>query len=327
MKKRIRRFKVGNGVGCYHCMSRVVAAEKLMRDPEVRRMFRRMMLKMANFCGVRILTYAIMENHFHILVEIDESAEVSDGDILTRVEGLYGEEKRKNLEGILKGADEESADQLRTQYKARMNDLSVFLKELKQRFSIWFNRTHDRIGTLWAERFKSVLVQGGRQAMAAVAAYIDLNPVRAGLVEDPADYYPLCGYAAALRGKGVERDGLCRAMLNPDWRTAQPEYRAILYGKGIRGKNKGSGQVLDAKKFMRLRFPKDQNAPGQVFRHHTGLFSGAKAIGDAGFVEYFHHLAQTEAGVLHPHKMAHLPEEMGEICLLARPRKAGKEDI
>tara|TARA_B100001123_G_scaffold354875_1_gene407626 strand:- start:165 stop:374 length:210 start_codon:yes stop_codon:yes gene_type:complete len=67
---------------------------------------------------------------------------------------------------------------------ARMGDLSFFIKELKQWFSIWYNRTHKRYGTLWAERFKSVLVKGVPASLKTIAAYIDLNPVRAGLVED-----------------------------------------------------------------------------------------------------------------------------------------------
>ena len=66
-----------------------------------------------------------------------------------------------------------------------MGDVSAFMKELKQRFSIWFNRSHKRFGTLWAERFKSVLIENAASALRTVAAYIDLNPVRAGLVEDP----------------------------------------------------------------------------------------------------------------------------------------------
>ena len=59
-------------------------------------------------------------------------------------------------------------------------DLSSFFKELKGQFAQWYNRRHERYGVLWAERFKSVLLEGG-QAVAAVGAYIELNPVRAGL--------------------------------------------------------------------------------------------------------------------------------------------------
>ena len=88
-----------------------------------------------------------------------------------------------------------------------MNDISIFIKELKGRFAQWYNRRHRRYGALWAERFKSVLLEGGR-AVATVAAYIDLNPVRAGLCRDPKDYR-YCGYAEALaKGSAAALEGI-----------------------------------------------------------------------------------------------------------------------
>jgi hypothetical protein len=61
------------------------------------------------------------------------------------------------------------------------------------------DRTRCRQGTLWEERFKSVLVEGAGPALSVMAAYIDMNPVRAGLVSDPKDYR-WCGNAAAVAG-------------------------------------------------------------------------------------------------------------------------------
>jgi hypothetical protein len=58
---------------------------------------------------------------------------------------------------------------------------------LKERFSRWFNKQNSRRETLWMDRFKSVLVDG-EAALATMAASIDLNPVRAGIVEDPMLY-------------------------------------------------------------------------------------------------------------------------------------------
>ena len=77
-------------------------------------------------------------------------------------------------------------------------DVSWFMRLLKQRFSVWYNRTHGREGTLWSERFRSVAVEDSEEAVLAMAAYIDLNPVRAGMVEDPRDYrWSTAGAAAA----------------------------------------------------------------------------------------------------------------------------------
>ncbi|MBM3881140.1 MAG: hypothetical protein FJ387_15690, partial [Verrucomicrobia bacterium] len=125
---------------------------------------------------------------------------------------LYGKAKPREA-GLLyeaeKGLHEHGrvdAD-IRERMLARMGDVSEFMKEFKQRFSKWYNIRHQRFGTLWAERFRSVLVEDQTGVLETVSAYIDLNAVRAGLVEDPKDYRH-CGYAAAVAGDAKARSGL-----------------------------------------------------------------------------------------------------------------------
>ncbi len=72
------------------------------------------------------------------------------------------------------------------------------MKELKERFSRCFNKHHERRGTLWMERFKSVLAGDG-EALRTMALYIDLNPVRAGLVDGLKDCR-WTGYGEATGG-------------------------------------------------------------------------------------------------------------------------------
>jgi hypothetical protein len=81
------------------------------------------------------------------------------------------------------------------------------MKELKQRFTQWYNRRMGRKGTLWEEHFKRVLVEGDEKALMTVAAYIDLNPVRAGMVERVEDYRWF-GYGSAVAGNRWAREGL-----------------------------------------------------------------------------------------------------------------------
>ena len=80
-----------------------------------------------------------------------------------------------------------------------MRDLSMYMKDLKQRFSQWYNRCHGRRGTLWEERYRALLVEGTDHALLTIASYIDLNPVRAGICDDPKDYR-FCGYSEAVGG-------------------------------------------------------------------------------------------------------------------------------
>lgn len=119
-----------------------------------------------------------------------------------------------------------------------MHDLSEFMKTVLQRFTRWFNRTHSRMGTLWEERFKSVIVESGMAAR-TMAAYIDLNPVWAGMVEDPADYR-WSGYGEAVgggaKGNGTEVPGALFHGRGGDWeqRVCERSVRGIagqVYGE------------------------------------------------------------------------------------------------
>jgi hypothetical protein len=134
-----------------------------------------------------------MSNHFHILLEVPPvwALELDDEGLLKRLSAIYSEafvaEIAKELTEARSEENEEYVTEIYRRYTYRMHDLSEFMKTLLQRFTRWFNRTHDRTGTLWEQRYKSVIVESG-EAARTMAAYIDLNPVRAGMVSDPAEY-------------------------------------------------------------------------------------------------------------------------------------------
>jgi hypothetical protein len=111
------------------------------------------------------------------------------------------------------------------------------MKILKQRFTQWYNGKNRRKGTLWEDRFRSVAVEIQDLATLGaaariVSAYIDLNPVRAGMVEDPAEY-PWCGYARALVGEKESAKGLLRVWgKQRGLKGALAEYRVYLFEEG-----------------------------------------------------------------------------------------------
>jgi hypothetical protein len=117
-----------------------------------------------------------------------------------------------------------------------MYDVSEFFKALKQQFSQWYNSRNGRCGPLWEQRFKSVLVQGCPDVLLTMSAYIDLNPVRAGLVADPKDYRH-CGYAEAVAGSELARKGMGRLLdatgFEGSWPRLQCTYRKHLFLQGI----------------------------------------------------------------------------------------------
>ena len=211
---RTARLKVPTDrpVGFYHCLSRVVERRFALDDPE-KELFVRLLRECERFCRVRVLTFCVMSNHFHILVEVPKRPEVLPGpeeivEDLKRLSGFqFPEAVRQCFEMYREHDDAAGLAAYLATFHARMYDVSAFMKMLKQRFTQGFNARHERKGTLWEERFKSVLVEGAGEALATMAAYIDLNPVRAGMVPDPKDYR-WSGYGEAVAGRKRAKVGL-----------------------------------------------------------------------------------------------------------------------
>ncbi len=69
----------------------------------------------------------------------------------------------------------------------QLTDISFFMRQIYQKFTYYINRTHNRRGILWAERFKSSIIEG-ENALWSCVKYIELNPLRAKMISEPADY-------------------------------------------------------------------------------------------------------------------------------------------
>lgn len=211
----------------YHCISRVVD-RRLAFERDEKERFRMFMRMYETFTGCRVVSYCLMSNHFHLLLEVPPPPVdgFTDGELLERLRAIYSElqvaEVAKELalarQTVAEGLGQEAVlvTPIHARYTRRMHDLSRFMEGLLQRFTLWFNRTHSRSGNLWEDAFKSVIVEDGIAAR-TISAYIDLNPVRAGIVTDPANYR-WSGYGEAIgggaRGNGKKaRAGLVRALM------------------------------------------------------------------------------------------------------------------
>jgi len=234
---RVARI-TGDGESYYHLISRIVDRQRLFDDGE-RERFRRQMRAVEAFCGVQVLTYAILGSHWHILLRVPQRQPVSDAELVRRLGFIYEQavvsQVAAELEHCRATGQDHRAEVLKAGYVCRMYDLSQFMKTLKQRVTMSYNRRHDRTGPLWEGRFKSLLIEGTRRALWTVAAYIDLNAVRAGMVEDPAAYR-FCGFGEAMAGHARARAGLVRVMQSAtgggDWARLGRHYRRLLYAHG-----------------------------------------------------------------------------------------------
>ncbi|HBR95322.1 MAG TPA: transposase [Opitutae bacterium] len=323
---RTGRLKLSGVAASYHCMTRTVNGEHLFKNRE-KEVLRKMIWQVADFCGVEVLTYCIMSNHFHVLLRVDDRQQVSDAELLRRYQVLYPKQTKYQTASVilmrktlLSGG--EDADVIRRQLRARMGDVSQFMKALKQRFSVWYNRSHRRYGTLWAERFKSVLVEGKGNPLQTLAAYIDLNPVRAGLVEDPKDYR-FCGYAEAVAGVAEAESGLLRIW--SDHAAKQMDAALQAHRMLIFGKHAARAGVSDISRERALKVLEQEEGvlpKAAVLSCRVRYFSDGAILGSAEFVRGFSKTWQAERRRKYPPKVnAMTGADWGDLSVIQGLRR------
>jgi len=268
-----------------------------------------------------------MSNHFHLLVRVPhrpKEFEVPLEVVVARLERALGEtaagELRKQMAFWETTKNEAAIEEWRQRQVARMFSLSEFVKCLKFRFTRWYNRKHGRKGVLWESRFTSVIVEEEERALRTMAAYIDLNPVRAGLVADPADYR-WSGYAEAMAGKARSRRGLVRIIGQMAWpretaagakpwgSEAFPKkvetralvfYRAILGGQGAERRREDGTVVrrgLNEKVRERLTTANERRLTAEVLTRRVQHFTRGVMLGSRAFVdEWFERNRQVVQG-------------------------------
>ena len=297
----MRRPRIkAEGAGYYHAMSRIIERRHLIGDREKKQLLE-LMRSLAAFGGLEILTHCFMDSHFHILLYVPERRELSDDEFLDRFGHLYGRQEVELLRGRLRECraqgDERSAEALKASFTYRMYDIGEFFKALKQRFSQTHNAREGRCGPLWEQRFKSVLVEGSEQALITMAAYIDLNPVRAGVVTDPKDYR-YSGYGEAMGGSKVAREGLRRLMQvarggRVSWGQAQRQYRQRLYvqgrQKGVNPEGKPLRQGFTAEEVSKVLLEGGRLPMSVLLRCRVRYFSDGLALGSGEFLERVFH--------------------------------------
>jgi len=305
----------------YHVITRVVERRLAFGQGE-KEQFRMYMRMYENFSGCRVLSYCLMCNHIHMMLEVPpmKAGGLSDEELLTRLGAIYDEalvaviakelaDARQAVGDCL--ANESLVAAIHERFTYRMHDLGEFMKTLLQRFTRWFNAKHERTGTLWEARFKSVLVEEGVAAR-TMAAYIDLNPVRAGMVADPAEYR-WSSYGEAMgggaRGNGKKaRAGLVRATMahkgfEADARhwagRVSKDYRLLLLAEGEERLNeivnvRGEREVQVVRKGMKkckvdaemeLLHKRRDVAMSRMLRCRVRYFTDGAVLGSREFVD------------------------------------------
>ena len=281
-----------------HLISRTVDHDFKFEDVHDKYTMRDILRRSAQFSGVRVITFAFMSNHFHFLVAIPKKPkEISTDEVRKRIEILY---EGKALEMISAEWDriedeggQEALEEFADTFRRRMYDMSEFMKTCKQRITLRFNKDHSRTGTLWESRYKSLLVQGDPYGLAlrSVAAYIDLNPVRGGIVNDPA-LYGFTGYSEAMAGDKEAQEAL-KEILPPigdgSWEDFDKEYRKLLYDSEVKKNGPAAAKRLENAMHARFSLP-------LLLRQTVRCFTDGLILGDKKFVNRVFETNRTHFG-------------------------------
>ena len=210
---RTRRIKFNDRDAFHHVTSRVSGRQMLLAGSEIKADMLDALERSAEFSGVNVGSFAILDNHFHVVVQVPSPAgTVPEEEVLRRYGVLMGSKASLRLESRLRAmrerGDSLAADEVVDRLRARMHDLSQFVKTFKEVFGRRFRKLHPYSGTIWGDRFKSCLVESG-EYLAKCAKYIELNPVRARIVKHAEDY------AWNTSGLAKRGDAFAKACL--DW--------------------------------------------------------------------------------------------------------------
>ena len=270
---RTQRMIIDDQSTVYHVMSRTALDGFPLGNVEKDFMLD-LIRRYATLYFVEILGFCLMGNHFHILVRMFPEHKFTDKDILNRYVDFYGDE-RIFAEGLVSSLRE------------KLSSLSEFMREIKVNFARFYNRRHHRRGYFWGDRFKSVIVENG-ETLINCLAYIDLNPLRAGIVELPEQYrWNSLGYhiQTTNRDSFLSTDFGLKEFNVKSKKERIRRYRRYVYEAGaLNQPEKGNAKVIENKVLAKERRREFQLSKSDRFRYRTRYFTDSGIIGSKEFV-------------------------------------------
>ncbi len=270
---RTSRLIIAEQKAVYHVMSRTALDGFPLKDVEKDFMLE-LIKRFSALYFTEILGFCLMGNHFHLLMKMIPEDHFTDEEIQKRFEAFYGD-SREFTEGQI------------PYWREKLSSLSEFVREIKVGFARYYNRRHNRRGYFWGDRFKSVIVDKG-ETLVNCLAYIDLNPLRAGIVDRPEDYrWNSLGYHIQTENKDkfLSTDFGLKEFNVKNKKERIRRYRRYVYEAGALNRpDKMQAQVIDAKVVEKERKKDFEISRISRFRYRTRYFTDSGIIGSKEFV-------------------------------------------
>ena len=181
----------------YHCTSRCVRKAFLCGTDEQgqsyahrRQWVEDKLLECASAFCIDIAAYAVMSNHYHVILHIDQdqALQLSTVEVITRwhqlFKGNFLSHRYLNDSDSLTDAEKRTLASLAEEWRERLMSISWFMKVVNESIAREANKEDQCTGHFWESRFHCDALPD-EQALAACMAYVDLNPVRACMAKTP----------------------------------------------------------------------------------------------------------------------------------------------
>ncbi|MCA9016140.1 MAG: transposase [Gammaproteobacteria bacterium] len=244
----------------YHCIARCVRRAYLCGDDPVtgenfdhRKVWMvERMKQLASVFAIDICAYAVMSNHYHLVLHVNgrQADDWNQDEVIRRWTRLFSRNAAA-LETVARNRSSKAARehrrQLIEQWRERLKDISWYMRCLNETIARRANREDDCTGRFWEGRFRSQALLD-EKALLTCMAYVDLNPARAGISDNPEDsdftsiQERLVTHARRVRNPSREQQSLVRHYgeyfeQNRDFRTS---------GARLMGFEAGNSNVQEA---------------------------------------------------------------------------------
>jgi len=271
---RIARFKVTDRDAWYHIHNRIAGCrgEYPLSEAAPTRKLLGIIEHFSRIYFCQVAAFSVMGSHFHLIANFETPRTVDHQELRSRSRIMYPSKASQDQ------IDGWTGDKWQ-RFHDRLFDVSEFMRNVQAAFARWYNRTYDRRGRFWADRFKSVYLQD-EKAVLDCMLYVELNPVRAGLVERPEEWQ---GSSIFLREIGnadwlVPLRDFCQ---QPSEKKALVEFRERLYYRGnVPAK---PGQAAISNEILVQEIARGFKAGG-MYRKRLAYFVDGLAIGSEQFI-------------------------------------------
>ncbi|GAU08822.1 transposase [Desulfoplanes formicivorans] len=268
---RIARFVRSHVPTVYHVISRTALDGFPLKDSEKDYLLH-LIRHFSRFYFVDVLGFCIMSNHFHLVVRMHPSDYLSDDAMKRRLESWFPKGREITPKTI-------------AQFRERWSSLSKLVKDIKQGFTHFYNKHHNRKGYFWGDRFKSLIVQNGH-SLINLLAYVDLNPIRANIAKRPEQYrWCTLGYHVQTNNQDnlLSMDFGMKEWGEYDQTAVLRAYRQFVYETGA--VDTGKGKPMDPRIVAQERKKNFELKRYELFGYRSRYFSDAGILGSKEFVQ------------------------------------------